>query len=127
MMRQIAIFLAILMTLITVGCQNQELIQCQQDKLDLQEQLKINETKLQQTIAVYDDMFELLEKENAKLREQQTIATPPVKVQTQSQLEEDNIRLRQQLDQRTMDLLKLQQTNKALQAKIKELEKKIKK
>jgi len=66
-MVKLGVVLVLMMT--AVGCQNQQLLQCQEENLALQEQLAVSEKQLADTKMMYDDMFDLIQAENVRLQE----------------------------------------------------------
>ena len=58
----------LLLIMTVIGCQNQQLVQCQEENLALKEQLALSEKKLEDTKMMYDDMFDLIQAENEDLK-----------------------------------------------------------
>ena len=112
--------LVLIMTVI--GCQNQQLMQCREENLALKEQLAISEKKHEETIAMYNEMIDLIQAENVKLKGADQTKTTVIRDITEEELKETIRALRQQLDERTKMLLLTQEEVKKLQERIKELE-----
>jgi len=66
-MVKLGVMLVLMMTVI--GCQNQQLLQCQEENLALKEQLAVSEKQLADTKMMYDQMFDLIQVQNEKLQE----------------------------------------------------------
>ena len=115
----------LVLIMMVVGCQNETLLKCQEENLALKEQLALSEKKLEDTKMVYDQMFDLIQAENEKLKSTDQENLKTAKELTEGELKETIRMLRQQLDERTKTLLLTQQELKKLQERIKELEKKI--
>ena len=58
----------LVLIMMVVGCQNQELLQCQEENLALKEQLAVSEKQLADTKMMYDQMFDLIQAENEELK-----------------------------------------------------------
>jgi len=103
------------------GCQNQELIQCRQEKQTLQTQLQESEQKLNESINMFKQMFDMIEKENAGVREemQRKVHQAEIKTQAQenkqAQLEATIKSLQMQLEEKNQALLTAQKEIKKLQ------------
>lgn len=69
-MRRYQVWAVVIGLLLAAGCQNQELLQSQQDKQDLQAQVEKQQTDLEETKAMYDEMIDIIYAENKELKKE---------------------------------------------------------
>ena len=125
-MRRPIVWAAIIALIMMAGCQNQELLRCQQEKQDLQAQVEKLQEDLINSMTVFNEMLGLVETQNKKLQKDLDAAVEQTRAEVEAQFTETVNTLRRQLDEKNQALLLAQKEIKKLKALIKELEKKIK-
>ena len=69
-MRRYQVWAVVIGLLLAAGCQNQELLQCQQEKQDLQVQVEKLQTDFEEMKDMYDEMIDIIYTKNKELKKE---------------------------------------------------------
>lgn len=123
-MRTMAFCVGLVGLLLIAGCQNPELLQCQEENTVLVAQAADLQKKLEKEIESSKKLFTVLMEESKTSKKEIDELTQEIKTQgekSQKSLSES----RGKFEQATINLLKSQQDNKKLQAELEALQEKI--